>query len=549
METIKVKYDGIEAVFNKGTRLLDIAAYFDNGTKEYVGAIIENTVHNMFEEINEDVELEFIDANTKDGHDILFRTATLIFLLAAKRIFPDELVVAEHTMNDGLYLTLDSKTPIKHNKVKEIKEEMQRIIQKDYKIIRKKIQMDDAYYIFNKENYQDRIKLYDTLDFEDVNVYEVSGHYFTFHGYIAPSTGFIEKFDVISYYPGVMVMIPTPESDGEVPEFREEKTLAKIFSNSKKWMSSLNINSIGELNEKILNNDIDFLVEVAEAYFENQVSDIASSIVKDEDADMVLIAGPSSSGKTTLAHRLSVQLGVRGIEPIPIHMDDYFVNREDTPIDENGERNYELLEAIDLEKFNEDLMLLIEGEEIELPSFNFVTGKREKSGRFIKLGENSIVIIEGIHALNPKLTKLVPDKNKFKIYVSALTQLNIDAHNRISSSDVRLLRRMVRDNQFRGTNIESTLNEWPKVRAGETKFIFPYQDFADVAMDSSLIYELAVIKKYAMDLFKDYDKSNKNYKEIKRLSSLLKYFVSIEDDSIIPNNSIIRETIGKGRKG
>src|SRR5699024_10932985 len=343
METIKVKYNDIEAIFDKGTRLLDIATYFDNGTKEYVGAIIDNTVHNMFEEINRDVELEFIDANTKDGYDILFRTATLVFLLAAKKIFPDELV-AEHTMNDGLYLTLDSKTPIKHNKVTEIKKEMKKIIKEDYKIIRKKVDMAEAYTIFTKENYEDRIKLYDTLDFDEVIVYEVNGHYFTFHGYIAPSTGFIDKFNVISYYPGVMVMIPTPKSNGKVPEFREEKTLAKIFSNSKKWMSSLNINSIGDLNEKILNNDIDFLVQVAEAYFENQVSDIADSIVKDEDADMVLIAGPSSSGKTTLAHRLSVQLGVRGMEPIPIHMDDYFVNREDTPIDENGERNYELLE-------------------------------------------------------------------------------------------------------------------------------------------------------------------------------------------------------------
>lgn len=547
MDEITVYVEGNKKKFKKGTTLFEISKFFEPKEKLYVGAIIQNTVHNMFEKIYNDVSIKFIDSSTKDGYDILFRTATLIFLMAAKKVFPDELVVVEHTINNGLYLKLDSQKPIRHNIVENLKIEMENIINSDFKINRKKVDMKDAYTLFYKEKYKERIKLYNTLDFKDINVYEVDDYYFTFHGYLAPSTGFVKKFELISYYPGVVIMIPTPKSNGEITPFIEEKKLAKVFSNSKKWMNSLDINSVGDLNEKIINDDIDFLVEVAEAYFENQVSNIASAIVKDKDVDMVLIAGPSSSGKTTLAHKLSVQLGVHGIKPIQIHMDDYFVNREDTPIDENGERNYELLEAIDLKRFNDDLMSLIEGDKIELPVFNFVTGKREKSGKYIKLEKDSLLIIEGIHALNPKLTSLIPDKNKYKIYVSALTQLNLDAHNRISSSDVRLLRRMVRDNNFRGSDIDSVLKEWPKVRDGETKFIFPYQETADIVMDSSLIYELAVIKKYALKLFENCDKTNKNYKDIKRLKSLLKYFVSIEDDSIIPNNSILRETIGKER--
>ena len=299
----------------------------------------------------------------------------------------------------------------------------------------------------------------------------------------------------------------------------------------------------------VQNNKMDFLIDVAEAYFENQVLEIAEDIVRDGSISMVQIAGPSSSGKTTLAYKLSVQLGVHGLRPIPLSMDDYFVHRKDTPLDEEGNMDFEAVEAIDLDLFNKDLLALVEGEEIELPKFNFVTGIREMSGQKIKLEKNSILIIEGIHGLNPKLTRLIPEKKKYKVYVSALTQLNMDAHNRISTTDIRLLRRLVRDHRTRGKSVDDVFWEWKNVQRGERKHIYPYQDLADYAMDSSLIYEIPVLKKYAKKLFATYPRDGQYYKEVKKLDSFLKYFLEIQNEDTIPRKSILREFIGQKEEG
>ena len=465
---MKIYLDSEEVEITKGKTYLEIASEI-YGEKKKVGVIASNRFKNIRSQVEENEEISFISKYCTDGKGIMERSILLIFILACKNLFPEESVQVEHSIGDYIYCEFKSNRKLLHTDIEPIKDEMRRIIDKDYQILRKKDKKNIVVDLFKKEGYDDKILLFNGLELDEISYYEVDGRIFTFHGYIVPSTGYIDDFNIISYYPGVAVSVPTYKTGGEISDFDERKLLAKIFANSKRWTELLKIEDVGSLNYYIKNNDIKYIVDTSEAYFENQISDIASNILNDGDINLIQIAGPSSSGKTTTAYRLSVQLGVRGKRPILISTDDYFVNREDTPLNEFGERDYEMLEAIDLEKFNDDIMSLLEGKEIELPSFNFITGRREKSGKTIKLGKENILVIEGLHCLNPKLTKLVPEKNKYKIYISALTQLNIDDHNRIPTSSVRLLRRMIRDNKFRGNNIEATLGEWPKVRRGEEK--------------------------------------------------------------------------------
>ena len=534
---------------NKELKIDDNSTYLDLAEKIYgknnkVGVIGNNSFKYLEDHIEDNERISFIGKYSKDAKGIMQRTLILVFVFACKNLYKNKTVQVEHSIGEYIYCELKGDKKLLHTDIRDIKEEMQKIIDADYEIIRKIADKKHAIDLFKKEGYDDKVLLFKNLDLENVNYYEVNNKVFTFHGYLAPSTGCIEKFDILPYYPGVVITVPTYKTNEEISTFKEEKILAKIFANSKRWTELLNVGNAGNLNQYIKNDNIKFIIDTSEAYFENQISNIADRIVEDDGINLVQIAGPSSSGKTTSAYRLSVQLGVRGKRPILISTDDYFVNRDKTPINEDGEKDYEMLEAIDLPKFNEDLMSLMEGDTIELPSFNFITGKREKSGKKIKLEKGSIIIIEGLHCLNPKLTKLVPEKNKFKIYISALTQLNIDNHNKISTSRVRLLRRMIRDNYFRGKSMEETFEGWGKVRRGEEKYIFPYQELADIAVDSSIIYELCILKKYAYKLFDDYDVNGKFYKEIKKMHSFLKYFLEIDDESLVPNNSILREIIG-----
>ncbi|WP_243660527.1 nucleoside kinase [Miniphocaeibacter halophilus] len=540
---MKIYVDNKELNIEKGINYLDLSTNL-YGKKKKIGVIVNNYYKNFLEKVEENEKLHFFDKYSSESDGILQRTIILIFILACKNLYKGKTIEVEHSIGEYIYCELKGGNKLLHTDVKIIKNEMQRIIDADYKVYRKTTDKENALKLFEEEGYKDKVLLFKNLNFKDIHYYEVDGRIFTFHGYLAPSTGYIDKFDIISYYPGVAITVPSSRTNGELTEFHERKLLAKIFSNSKRWTNMLNIANVGNLNSYVKNNNIKFIIDTSETYFENQISKIADMIVNDNDISIVQIAGPSSSGKTTSAYRLSVQLAIRGKRPILISTDDYFVNREKTPINEDGEIDYEMLEAIDLEKFNDDLMTLMEGGEIELPRFNFITGSREKSGKFIKLENDSIIIIEGLHCLNPRLTQLVPEKKKFKIYISALTQLNIDSHNRISTSRVRLLRRMIRDNNFRGNSIEDTFEGWDKVRRGEEKYIFPYQDLADIAVDSSLVYELCILKKYAYELFDTYDCNGKYYKEIKKLRAFLKYFIDIEDETLVPNNSVLREIIG-----
>ncbi|MDO5715949.1 MAG: nucleoside kinase [Tissierellia bacterium] len=540
---IEINYEGQNYEFEEDISLKEIGEILVPGNN-FVGAVFNNVVKNLNYVTEKGGDISFFDGRCKDGHSILTRTITFVFLLAVKKILPEKKVNVEHSMGAGIYLEFDDGEAMKWDLIKEIKKEMKNIIEADIPLIRRTVDMTIAKVLFKAEGYDDKLRLFDTLDFDTVDVYEVEDHIFTFHGYLAPSTSYVSKFDVVSYYPGAIVIIPTRQEPDMLPEFKEEKSLAKIFAGSKKWTDLLKIGDVAALNERIIRDDIDFLIKVNEAYIENQIAEMAQDITEDPTVNVVLIAGPSSSGKTTLSYRLSVQLGVRGMAPVPIHMDDYFVDRVNTPRDETGNRNYEMLEAVDLKKFNEDLLRLIQGEEVELPEFDFVDGVSRPSGRRIQLDDNSIIIIEGIHGLNPGLTSLIPEKNKYKIYVSALTNLNIDSHNRISTTDMRLLRRMVRDFHTRGKSVDETFDDWPKVRRGEKEYIFPYQDFADRAIDSSLVYEISVLKKHIYDLLKNYPEDGRHYKNVKRFLSFLKYFRDIENDAVVPNNSILREFIG-----
>lgn len=513
--------------------------------KGIVSAIVNDMYFNLFENIHEGDKVQFFDGYAKESEDILERTLTLVFILACKKIYVDKIIRVEHTIGDHLYCEWDGREPFFHSEIENISKKMEEIIKADYPILRRTGNKDEVLKLFEDEGYDKKSNLFKKLDFETIDYNVVDGNVFKFFGYLAPSTGCLLDFDIKAYYPGIVITTSTASTNGELQDFKEQKLLSKVFLASNRWTKLLDIRDVGQLNDYILSGQSKYIIDMAEAYFENQISNVADNIIDDQDVNLVQIAGPSSSGKTTLAYRLKVQLGIRGKKTILISTDDYFVERENTPLDENGEPDYESIRAIDLELFNRDLMSLIEGKSIRLPHFDFVTGKRQYEEVETRLDSNSIIIIEGLHCLNPDLTEMVPEKNKYKIYISALTPLNLDNHNRISSSMVRLIRRMVRDYNFRGNSADKTLSTWHKVRAGEEVYVFPYQDLADIALDSSLIYELAVLKKFAFELFEKYEYSKENLKMIKELKAFLKYFVDIEDEEYIPVNSILREMIGR----
>ena len=420
---------------------------------------------------------------------------------------------------------------------------MRQIIELDYTIERTKYGREEAISIFEEIGYVDKVRLYNSIDREKFHIYKINQYIDAFHGYLAPSTGYVKMFQLKYYYPGVIILFPSKKNNYDMTDFTEQKKLAKIFKESNDWAEILDLSYVSSLNEKVNNNTIDDVIRVSEALHEKKIAKIADLICEDSDINIILIAGPTSSGKTTFANRLAVQLKVNGKRPIAISIDDYFVNREDSPLNEDGTFNFETIHSVDLELLNRDLTRLLEGEIIELPRFNFITGQREMSGVHIKVDKNHPIIVEGIHGLNPMLTSDIPEKNKYKIYISALTQLNIDAHNRIATTDTRLIRRMVRDVKYRGNGPLRTFELWDGVRSGEEKHIFPYQEEADIMFDSALVYELAVLKKYILPLLNEIENDSIYYSEAKKLIKFLQYFVDIVKEEDIPPTSLLREFI------
>ena len=471
------------------------------------------------------------------------RTLQFIFIKAVLDLYKDAIVTMEHSIGKWVFGEIHKKDPLTAEEVNDIKKEIQKLIDKNYPIKRIKVKREDAIKIFQNYGMEDKVKLLQQTSFQVVTLYELDGRYDYFYGPMWESTGVIKNFDVKFYNGGFILGYPIDENLMIVNKFVEQRKLTNIFRETEKWLNILGIGEVGSLNEKISNGELIDLIMISEALHEKKIAQISDMINEKKEIKAVFVSGPSSSGKTTFAHRLAIQLKVNGLSPIPISLDNYFVNREETPRDEDGEYDFESVKSIDVKFFKNQMKELFEGKEVEIPIFNFLTGYREKLGNKVKMPKNGILIIEGIHGLNPILTSSLDENNIFKIYISALTQLNLDNHNRISTADVRRVRRIVRDSLSRGKNAEETLLMWPSIKKGEEKNIFVYQEEADVMFNSTLVYELCVLKKKALEELDKVVADSSVYDEVKRLKAFLGFFDEI-DKGLVPENSILREFIG-----
>ena len=518
--------------------------YKDN-YKKFLAVKVNNKLQELVSsKLNENDKIKFIDINDNDGQRIYIRTLSFIYIKACIDVFSDADVYIEHSLNKGLYTEIINKRSINQSDIQLIKKRMYEIIKEEKPINEQLLTVDEAIRIFAIQGMQDKVELLKHWNTDSIRVYELDGFYDTFYGYVAPNTNVIDKFDLKLFYPGIILNFPTKENNFELPEYIEQKKLSKVFKEAEEWGEIMDIGNVGVLNNKIVDNTIEDMIRVNEAFHEKKIAYIADEITMDKNIKIVLIAGPSSSGKTTFAQRLSIQLRVNGKKTYALSLDDYFVDRHLTPKDENGDFDYETIDALDLELFNEQLLSLMTCQPVQIPVYNFKIGMREYTREPITLTDDHIIIIEGIHGLNDNLTMNIPQINKFRIYISALTQLNIDNHNRISTSDLRLIRRIVRDNNHRGNNALKTLELWDNVIKGTEKYIFPYQENADAIFNSALVYELCVLKKYVTPLIEEIKEDSVFYPERQRLLKFLSYFMEIENERAIPYTSILREFIG-----
>lgn len=513
--------------------------------KRFLVAKVNNKLQELISSsFKENDKIEFLDIKDNDGHRVYVRTLSLVFIKACKEIFENIDVSIEHSLNKGLYIEIKNRQTIHLNDISKIKTKMQEIIDDQKSIEQTFLNVKDAKEIFNKQGMDDKVELLNHWNKDKIRVYKLEDYYDNFYGYLAPNTNVIDQFDLKLFYPGVILNFPTKENNFELPEYIEQKKISKVFRETEEWGEIMDVGYVGALNNKIADSTIEDMIRINEALHEKKIAYIADEITSDKNIKIVLISGPSSSGKTTFAQRLSIQLRVNGKKTYALSLDDYFVNRSLTPKDENGDYDFETIKAVDLDLFNEQLLDLMAGETVNIPVYNFITGEREFTREPVTLSKEHIIIVEGIHGLNDELTKNIPHKNKYKIYISALTQLNIDNHNHIATSDLRLIRRIVRDNTHRGNNALKTMELWDNVLRGAEKYIFPYQENADAIFNSALVYELCVLKKYALPLIKEIDEDSEFFPERQRLLKFLSYFKTLECESAIPNTSILREFIG-----
>ncbi len=508
-----------------------------------VAAIVDNKLTELTEEVAEANEIKWVDLSHTDGMRIYQRSLSFIFIKTVMEMFKDTHVIVKHSLSRGLYCELEGDHVLSGKDIDLIKEKMMEIVDQDEKFVGQIMGIEDAGKEFERYKMQSKLDLlrYRTKDY--VKMYNLGWLKDYFYGYMVPSTGYIRQFDLVFYKPGVILRHPVEWHPEGVPPFNEQKKLFGIHDEAEKWGSILDVSYVANLNDKIEAGMAKEFIMIAEALHEKKIAQIADQI-SGEDKRVVLIAGPSSSGKTTFANRLKIQLRVNGLRPVTLSTDDYFVDRELTPRDETGEYDFDSIGALDTELFNKDLTQLLEGETIDRPVFDFQTGKREYRGEKFKINDDQLIIVEGIHGLNEALTSNVLQKDKFKIYISALTQLNIDSHNRIPTTDTRIIRRIVRDNNFRGHDALRTMQLWKSVRKGEEKNIFPYQEDADVMFNSALVYEMAILKKHALPLLEAITSDESEYSQARRLLQFLSYFSSIDDDSCVPKTSILKEFIG-----
>lgn len=500
----------------------------------------------LWKKVYPDSKIEYITTAQSDGLLTYKRSATLIMLKAIYDVYGHtdiERVKVEFSLSKGYYCTVKGNVSVNDEFICRVKARMREIVDGDMPIIKHTIPKDEAVKHFGNHGMYDKEKLFRYRKSSTVNVYRLDGFEDYYYGYMVPSSGYIQHYELFLYDKGFVIQFPTVENTKDIPEFAPQNKLFKVLDESTEWCRMLGVETVGDLNETIVSGNIKELILVQEALQEKKLADIAQRISDDPSKKFIMIAGPSSSGKTTTSYRLAIQLRAHGMRPHQISLDNYFVDREFTPKDENGDYNFECLEALDIEQFNKDMTALLNGERVELPSFNFKLGKREYNGDYKELGPSDVLVIEGIHGLNDRLSYSLPKESKFKIYLSALTQLNIDEHNRIPTTDGRLIRRIVRDAKTRGTSAKKTIAMWPSVRKGEEENIFPFQEEADVMFNSALIYELALLKQYAEPLLFGIGRDEPEYPEANRLIKFLDYFLGIPND-FIPINSIAREFIG-----
>ncbi len=510
--------------------------------------MVDGRLQELQRPAKKDCTLEWVTLSDRAGFNAYRRSMTLLMLKAFYHVCGREnldKIGIHFVVSDGYYCTLEGRQELTQGLLDQVKAYMAGLVEKALPIEKHNVGITEAIEKFQHYGMYDKAQLFQYRRVSRVNLYRLDGFEDYFYGYMVPDTSYLACFDLVLFADGFVLRMPKRGETEKLPAFAPRQKIFRVQKDSLEWGRQLNIRDVGDLNDQIVYADIKELILIQEAMHEKKMAEMAEEIASDPRRKLVMIAGPSSSGKTTFSHRLSAQLAVYGLKPHPIGVDDYFVNRELTPLDEEGKPNYECLEAIDVEQFNRDMTALLAGERVELPSFNFKTGKREYRGKFVELGSNDILVIEGIHCLNDKLSHSLPRENKYKIYISALTQLSIDEHNRIPTTDGRLLRRIVRDARTRGTNAQNTIAMWDSVRRGEENYIFPYQEEADVMFNSALIYELAVLKLYAEPLLFGIPKDSPEYMEAKRLLKFLDYFVAIPPE-YIPNNSLIREFIGGG---
>ncbi len=519
----------------------------DEQGRHYLGAVVNNQVVTLVFRLEVDSTVRFLTFADPLGWRIYRSTASFLLAKVVKELYPDAKFSIEHSLGTGFYCYFEQNGAegITDAQLASIEARMRDLIAQDLPIERRKVRYEEAVSLFEQQGLADKVNLLRYRNPPKVVIFTCDGFADLPQGPMAASTGAISHFGLIRQEPGFVIQFPDRSIPPRIPVLRQEPQLFKIFQEHKKWGRILNVNTVGRLNEIIATNESSDFIRIAEAFHEKKIAKIADHVFANKDSiRWLLIAGPSSSGKTTFAKRLAVQLRVNGLQPVTVSVDNYFVDREHTPKDSKGENDYEHIEAIDLKLFNDHLKRLDAGEEVDLPTFNFQLGRQEFKGNKLKLMPNQIAILEGIHCLNPRLTEVLPKERKFRIYISALTQLNLDRNNRISTTDNRLVRRLVRDHQFRGHSALVTMNMWPSVRRGEKNWIFPFQKEADIAFNSALDYELAVLKPFVEPLLAEIKPVHPQYVEARRMQEFLSSFLSIPPD-LVPPTSLLREFIGK----
>ncbi len=543
-ETINVTINGVGSFqAERGSRLGDLIASIGNKWPyAIVAGIISNTIRDLQTTLDIDCTVELVDTSMEAGLRIYRRSATFLLIKACRDLFPERTMMIKHTLSNGLFCEFVGQ-PTTDIEIEQIQERMRAIVAQDLPINKYLIENEEARRIFAQQGQEDKVKLLRYRDKEAAHVYELDGFKEYFYGYMVYRTGILDKFKLLYLSPGMILRTPEKDDIELLKPYHEQKKLAMIHQEAKDWAEMLHVPHLAALNEIITKGEVDDIIRVNEALHEKKIAYIADTICANRSIRLVLISGPSSSGKTTFAQRLLIQLRVNGRHPVSISLDNYFVDRSRTPQDEYGNYDFEALEALDLDLFNDHLARLIDGEEVEIPIYNFKTGMSEKRGIMLKVPPGEPIIIEGIHGLNERLTWRIPLINKFKIYISALTQLNVDYSNRIPTTDSRLIRRIIRDSRTRGYSALNTIKCWPSVRRGEDKNIFPFQENADVMFNSSLVYELSVLKLYVEPLLEAIGNEYPEHVEASRLLRFLSYFRVIPSTNV-PPNSILREFIG-----